>query len=600
QLDFDHDGIGDACDDDDDNDGLKDVDEIARGTDPHNPDTDGDGLKDGDEVRDGTDPLDPDTDGDGIKDGPDNCKLTRNADQLDSDGDGVGDACDNCLLVPNPDQKDTDHDGMGDACDPDCDNDGIPNASDNCRCVWNPGQQDGDGDHIGDACDPCPNDSHNVCVTKQPPPMKFHEVLPMQCLRSGLSTLKSGGGAGALAACLFVDERPRKPGACVEATGGASLSAGLLTGQICCSPKALSCPGPGFSVLDLAGRPLVKRFAEELGLSEADGFGRIGRFLPDIDGDGIADLVVGAPLADPEGREDAGSVFLLSGATGELIRRLDGFAPGDHFGNALAVTGDRLFVGAPLSDAREGDEGSVIAFSLGGEPLDRFFGEEPGGAFGSVLQEAPVDEREAEPRLLVSAPGRYPDPRGPGRVLVLSSRGERLAEMRGDQVGDGFGLAASWTADVDGDGRPDVWIGAPLANSEGGREAGRVLLYSANGEPLRALDGARPAGHFGAVLATGDADGDGRPDLVVGAPEAWDGESNEAGRIVVFTAEGRPLSIRAGEAAADLFGTQVLLPGDLDGDGLCDLLVGAPGATSEEGVGTSTLFRSVAPPPQEP
>ena len=106
-----------------------------------------------------------------------------------------------------------------------------------------------------------------------------------------------------------------------------------------------------------------------------------------------------------------------------------------------------------------------------------------------------------------------------------------------------------------------MWIGAPLANSEGGREAGRVLLYSANGEPLRALDGARPAGHFGAVLATGDADGDGRPDLVVGAPEAWDGESNEAGRIVVFTAEGRPLSIRAGEAAADLFGTQVLLPG---------------------------------------
>ena len=87
---------------------------------------------------------------------------------------------------------------------------------------------------------------------------------------------------------------------------------------------------------------------------------------------------------------------------------------------------------------------------------------------------------------------------------------------------------------------------------------------------------------------------------VLAGPEAWDGESNEAGRIVVFTAEGRPLSIRAGEAAADLFGTQVLLPGDLDGDGLCDLLVGAPGATSEEGVGTSTLFRSVAPPPQEP
>ena len=144
QINTDGDSEGDACDADDDNDGI------------------------------------PDLGGPGVP--PDNCRIVANPDQLDSDGDGYGDLCppvdsdgdgildpdDNCVDVYNPGQEDLDGDGEGgsprggDACDRDDDNDQINDLVDNCPTVYNPPaifappytQADLDGDGIGSACDP--------------------------------------------------------------------------------------------------------------------------------------------------------------------------------------------------------------------------------------------------------------------------------------------------------------------------------------------------------------------------------------------------------------------------------------------------------------
>jgi len=155
QRNADGDSYGNACDGDADDDGLMNTEEVALfGTDPFNWDTDGDGISDltdncklnanADQSDNGSDlygnACDPDDDNDGLTDAEEN-RLGTDPLRNDTDGDGIGDASDNCKLTPNLNQSDNgDHDGVGDACD-------------NCPTTWNPDQKNSDRDSIGDACD---------------------------------------------------------------------------------------------------------------------------------------------------------------------------------------------------------------------------------------------------------------------------------------------------------------------------------------------------------------------------------------------------------------------------------------------------------------
>ncbi len=218
QENADGDKQGDACDDDDDNDGVLD-DGDGSGTPGDHPcqggattgcddncrtaananqkDTDGDLEGDACDLDDDADGVLDDGDESGSStDKPcapgqtvgcdDNCRVNVNTDQADNDGDGKGDLCDgdddndtiaddgdgsgivgdhpctggstttcddNCVFVVNSNQIDTDGDTLGNECDPDDDNDTVPDDVDNCDLLVNPEQADLDGDLVGDVCD---------------------------------------------------------------------------------------------------------------------------------------------------------------------------------------------------------------------------------------------------------------------------------------------------------------------------------------------------------------------------------------------------------------------------------------------------------------
>jgi hypothetical protein len=296
-----------------------------------------------------------------------------------------------------------------------------------------------------------------------------------------------------------------------------------------------------------------------------EGNGALGTGLAvgDLDGDGIADLVVGAP----EEQGHAGRVYVFVSAdwwwetdhdTSLASLVAVGVQPNDRLGTGLRYGGDLTGDGY----------GDVLACASGFDADEKAVGAcwvIGGGSFPT----GPVEEEEQD-EVLVSAVAEA--------AFVGAQRESGLgASMRGIGLGD-----------IDGDGSSDVAIGAPgtTGTSEGGGLVavwfGGALAgtYSAEEADARILgDGA-----LGTALAIGaDLDGDGTLDLLAGAPTAG-GQQQGIVYAVLDLAAGeleaptQANSTWLGEAAGDAFGTSVAVGSDLKRDGTPWAIVSAPGA----------------------
>jgi Ca2+-binding RTX toxin-like protein len=307
--------------------------------------------------------------------------------------------------------------------------------------------------------------------------------------------------------------------------------------------------------------------------------------LTDINGDGINDIIIGAESASPNTKIRAGKAYVIFGNNGTTtninlsqINGKNGFVingsqPEDFFGSAVSPAGD-----------------------INGDGINDFI----------------IGSRFASPNLQTGAGKTYiifgKSQEWPSQLDPNTLNGSNGFVVNGITPNEFSGSAVSKLGDINGDRVDDFILGAPNASPNGKMGAGRsyvvfgkpgqwqaqlnLLSLNGNGFSLNGID-ANEA--LGTAVTSADINGDGINDIIIGAPNASPNGKTSAGRIyVVFgkagafnstidlsTLNGNNGFIINGINTGDKTGEALATVPDINGDGIDDLIMGAPGASPD-------------------
>jgi len=336
----------------------------------------------------------------------------------------------------------------------------------------------------------------------------------------------------------------------------------------------------------------------------------------DLDGDGFGDLVIGTPKRDPGTGTDAGTVHVvMGGISGELDLDADADAKysgendGDHLGWSVAVLGDvdgngvdDLLIGSLAND--EGGALAGAAYLIHGPFTGnnvatagvKLIGE-AGAYAGSAVAAAGDVTGDGVPDALVGAYRESTVGSASGAVYIVSGTvsSDRdlstFTKLLGVSGGDRSGIAVAGGEDLNGDGIADIAVGADRVDGDAGTDAGAVYIFHGPIESSGSLadaDGIRtgPSAEMeagSAVVLSPDLTGDGMADVVIGAPGTSAANDDILAEVYVVAgpADGKASLESApatflGEHINDRTGRSLAAPGDVDGDGAADLIMGAP------------------------
>ena len=376
--------------------------------------------------------------------------------------------------------------------------------------------------------------------------------------------------------------------------------------------------------------------------------------IGDFNNDGIDDLIIGAPYAEPSGTRSGRSYIVfgsdsslmpldlldLDGSNGfainaEFMRDLSGFSVSSA-GDINADGIDDVIVGSPGSNQPAEDAGrSYVIFGTSAPfsasfDLDNLNGlngfalngvveydrsgisvSAAGDINGDGIDDLIIGASRADPNgdrsgssyVVYGSASTPPNPPFPNPFLLSSLDGSNGFAIHGDSIGDYSGISVGSAGDINGDGFDDLFVGAFGASTSGPVTGVAYLIFGSDGGfttpfELSSINGFNGIAFSGedeldyagsAISAAGDVNGDGLDDLIIGAFTA-NPNGNDSGRAyVVF---GSPLPLGSpfqlsnlngsngfalnGEGIGFLTGRSVTGAGDVNGDGIDDIAIGAP------------------------
>jgi len=374
-------------------------------------------------------------------------------------------------------------------------------------------------------------------------------------------------------------------------------------------------------------------------LNDGDQFGSALASIGDLESDGVGDLAVGAPFDDDNGNNRGAIWILFMDADGrvDLEQKISDEEGGfngildndDQFGSAIANIGDLnndgvvdLAVGAPGDDERGDNRGAVWLLFLNAlgtvvqsQKISDRAGEFEGNLsdndqFGGAVANIGDIDGDGVTDLAVGAANDDDggDNKGAVWILFMNSDGtvkaqQKISDNDGNfdgnlDNGDRFGSATAGIGDLNNDGVNDLAVGANQ-DSDGGSDRGAVWLLFLNtdgtvssSQKISQTKGGfngdlGDSDRFGSAIANiGDLDEDGVIELAVGAPQDDDGGQDRGATWILFLdndAEvGSEIKISSGNnfngnlSDGDQFGSAIAEIGDLDGDNINDITIGAP------------------------